>query len=128
MQIGVDHPIATAAAVEKAFADRLNNPAFMAQIARTKLATGTTFVSGFPDYMPITPGKSGTVIVRSVAADDIGGDPALVAGHVGRGRAILAGLNLGAKCVNVDGKYVTTEELAPEEESILVNGVFWLGQ
>ena len=128
MQVIADHPIATAAAVEQAFSDRLANPAFMAQIARTKLAVDTTFISGFPDYMPIEPGRLATVVTRSVVANRIGGDPTLVAGSVGDGRAVLAGFNIGAKCVKVNGQYVTTEELSPEEESILVNCIFWLGQ
>ena len=85
-------------------------------------------MSGFPDYMPINPGTSGTVIANSLVTDGIGGDATLVVGNVGQGRILLAGLDIGAKCVKVGEDYVTTEELSVEEESLLVNSVFWLGQ
>ena len=127
MQIIADHPVVSASAVEKVFADRLNNPAFMAQIARTKLAAGTVFMSGFPDYMPIQPGGAGIVIGRSTVANGVGGDATLVGGAMGQGRVVLAGFSLGAKCIKVGEKYVTSEELTGEEASILINSIFWLG-
>jgi len=130
MKVVADHPITTASAsaVEQAFAENLTNPAFMAQLARTKLMTDTNFISGFPDYMPIKPGGAGITVIRSMVDKGVGGDATLVAGTVGLGRTVLAGISIGAKCVRVDEQYITTEQLTPEEEAILINSVFWLGQ
>ena len=128
MRIVAHHPVVSAASVGKAFATRRNNPAFIALIERTRLIEGAVFDSGFPDYMPIAPGAAGTVIARSVETSGAGGDPTLVAGAVGRGRVVLAGLSLGARCVTRDGKVVTSEGLSDEEAAILVNAVFWLGE
>jgi len=128
MKIVADHPVINAGSIFRAFPKDAANPAFSVAIARSKMAKGDTFASGFPDYMTLLPGKAGKVIVESVPTGNLGGDAAVVVGRPGRGRVVLCGVSLGAKCRKVDGKYITTEELTPEEAAILVNSVFWLAE
>ena len=128
MRVVADHPVVNAAAVAKAFPAKVNDPAFASEITRYKLAVGDTFHSGFPDYMQLAPGKAGTVVVRSRRLGNLGGDPTVVVGTAGRGRVVLCGMNLGARSRKVAGKTVTQEFISPQEESILVNSIFWLAQ
>jgi len=128
MKVVADHPVVNARALEEAFPTERNDPAFAAGIARHKLAVGRTFNSGFPDYIRLVPGPAGAVVVRSLRSGDLGGDPTLVAGAAGQGRVVLSGMDIGAKCDKQGGRWVVAESLSPEEESVLLNAVFWLAQ
>ena len=128
MEVVADHAVVNAAGLEKAFPNDLKNPAFAAQITQYQLAVGTVFGSGFPDYMPLAPGKAGTVVINSVREGNLGGDPTVVVGKVGTGRVVLCGMDIGASCQKVKGKWVLEESLSAEEASVLVNSVYWLGQ
>jgi len=57
-----------------------------------------------------------------------GGDATVVAGHAGKGRALLCGINLGCHTVKAEGKYRYLEEISPEEAALLINAMYWLAQ
>ena len=57
-----------------------------------------------------------------------GGDATVVAGHVGKGRAVLCGINLGCRTVEAEGNHRYLEEISPEEAALLINAVYWLAQ
>jgi len=128
MKVVADHAVVNGSPVARAFPYMVGNPAFQAQIDRLTLAPGTTFQSGFPDYIVLVPGPAAAVLARSERRGDTGGDVTLAVGAVGKGKAVLAGMSLGSRCHRQDDKWVAEEVMSPEEEAILVNSVFWLAE
>ena len=78
------------------------------------LKVGEKFRIGFCDYVPLKPAADTIVLVKG--ADDC---PAVVAGKLGKGKAVLAGMAIGQ-----DEK--GAERMAPDDEKILVNSIYWL--
>ena len=84
------------------------------------------FPCGFADYIKLKPGRAGQTVVRSVTRGNLGGDPVVVVGQVGKGRVVLSGMNIGCRSTKVDRQYSFAEELTDGERAILVNAVYWL--
>ena len=114
MAVVATHPVTSDLVVRKRYPDDYSNPAFKAQIDANAFKVGDTFRTGFCDYIALKPGKGATVLVKG--SD---GNPALVAGTAGKGKAVLSGLALGQ-----DEK--GAERMAEGDGKLLLNAVYWL--
>ncbi|OGV48963.1 MAG: hypothetical protein A2017_09025 [Lentisphaerae bacterium GWF2_44_16] len=126
MEAVEDHSIITGKSLRDRFPDKVKDPAFNVYVESTKMKKGEKFQTGFPDYMEINPGKSGTVIVKSVMNGEQGGTPAVVAGKSGKGRVLLSGMDIGANLTKENDKWRIEEATTPGEDAILINSIFWL--
>ncbi len=118
VKIVQDHPVTTAASVLRRFPEKASNPAFQAQLEATAFKAGDVFQAGFVDYIPLKPAEGVAALAVGNPAGG-GGDVVLMAGPVGRGRAVLCGLALGEKNLHEEG-------IAAGDENLLVNAVYWL--
>ncbi len=82
--------------------------------------------SGFPDFISLSPGPSGTVLGASLRGRTPRSEPLLVAGDFGAGRVVLCGVNLG--CQTEPGGGFRAEVSRNGEHALLLNAVRWLGR
>jgi len=114
MRVVVDHPVTTGAGLVNGV---------------TGLKTGAEFVSGFPDYITISPGRDAQVLIKSLRGRTDDPEAVVVAGQVGKGKVILCGMNIGCQGAKKDGKWEFRAEVkSPGEREILLNAVRWLAQ
>jgi len=128
MQVVAGHPVATGASLRNRFKDKAQDPAFAQYFRATQLKVGQELQCGFADYIKLAPGRSGRTVVRSVVRGNLGGDPVVVAGAVGKGRVVLSGMNIGCHSTQIGRKHSFTEQTTHGESAILVNSVFWLAE
>jgi hypothetical protein len=110
-----DHPLTSELVLRKRYPDDYKNPAFQAQIDATAFTIGDTYRFGFCDYVPLKPGKNGTVIMRGCETDN----PMVIAGKAGKGKVVLAGMSIGQDEKGKEKKNINDEKL-------LINSVYWL--
>jgi len=114
-----EHPVTTAASLLKRFPEKAVNPAFQAQLEETAFKTGDIFQTGFVDYVPLKPGAGMEPLAIGNVENGEGGETVLLAGQAGKGRVVLCGLALGEKNKHEEG-------IAPDDEKILINAIYWL--
>jgi hypothetical protein len=119
MVIKADHPITNAETIRKRFPGLAADPAFQDQFQAMAFRVGDQFQSSYPDYLPLKPGQGGAILAQAAIREGIGGEPVVLAGTVGKGRAVLTGLALGAKDNQAKG-------YTAGERQILINAVYWL--
>lgn len=114
MEVVADHQVTSDLVIRQRYPEDYKNPAYDGQMDATALKVGDRCRVGFCDYVPIKPGEGTKTLVKGTD-----GNPAVVAGRLGKGKAVLAGMAIGQ-----DEK--GAERMAPDDEKILVNSIYWL--
>jgi len=111
-----DHPVVTGKGLNKG-ASGLKN-------------IDKVFTCGFPDYVAMTPGSSGKVIVKSFLENERAPEDVIVVGKVGKGKVVLCGMSIGSLYEMKDGEWrgFVPQVQQKGEYEILLNSIRWLAQ
>ena len=128
-RITADHPVVNASSVFTRLPDDAKNPAYQAQMDALKMAVGRSFTGSFVDHIALKKGPAGRVVTVSEVNDaGLGGQPAIICGHFGKGKVVLCGLAIGDSIIESEGQRIRREKVGRGEDSILINAVYWLGE